>query len=140
MKKVLYIICGIVLTIVVILILMFTGVIPNIFVDRSDLICSRVYTKTETFKDEDYVVIKFNNRGFAKGGNKQSKFIYNDKESAQKDYEETKQALSEDKNSNVQLEDTTVIVNSPLELSLDQKEMNRKKIKKVYEDFGYECE
>ena len=140
MKKVIYIVGGSALIIVMVLILMFTGVLPNIFLDRSDLVCSRVYTEEINFKDMDFVTIKFNNKGIAKGGNKQSKFIYNDKESAQKDYEKTKEIMSEYKDVEIKIEDTTVILNTSLELSLDQEQMNRTKIKKAYEGFGYECE
>lgn len=138
-KKVIITFGSIIGAIALILILMFTGVIPNIFVDRSDLTCSRVYLKTEESECQNIVVIKFDNVGVVKGGTKQDKLIYNNEELALKSYDQLQKSIINPNNVEAKIEGKIITTNSILEISLDQKKMKKNKIKKVYEEFGYEC-
>lgn len=139
MKRKLYIVCSVVLIIMIIIILMFTGILPNIFVDRSDLVCSRIYIQTDAFTWYQDTVIKFNNKGFVKMGNVVNKNVYSDEKTALKNYEQLKNSITGEDEIDAKLENNILVTDNKIEISLEQEKMNKKEIKKVYEGYGYEC-
>lgn len=140
MKKVLYIIGSIVLVIVLILILMFTGVLPNIFLDRSDLVCSRIRMETDEYVWKEVAIIKFDNLALSKNGTEQTLFIYSDETLAKKDYDETKQNLLEYDDIRVELDGKIVSINKFLSLNSEEKNLKKEGVAKIYERYGYKCE
>ena len=133
-KIILIVISSIVLLIGVLLFLIFK---TNLFLDTSDLVCSRVYFENETMKQEDYIELYFNDWAIVKGGKKESHITYYDETLLQQSYEALKDGFEQD--DAIELKDNTIIVNTEIELALNQEGMNRKKIKETYKEYGYEC-
>ena len=123
-------------TLVLVFVLMFVGILPNVFLDRSNLICSRIYIENAQMKQEDYVEFTFDNRAIVKDGNKKSEIIYYDESLIQSSYEELKK-MEQEKNI-VELKENVIILSSSVEINKEDK-VKRKIMKKKYQEFGYAC-
>lgn len=135
-KKILIMVGSIIFVVGIILVLYFTGIIA----DKRDLICNRVYVETETMKEIDYTEIYFNNRGKVKEGKKVGKITYTDSVLAQESYNELVAENSLYGDSKITIEGNTISIEVPLDFGTNQEKMRRWKIKRDYEEYGYECE
>ena len=137
MRKGIIVVVGcIFLSLVFVLILMFIGVLPNVFLDRSDLVCSRIYIENDQMRQEDYVEFSFDNKAIVNKGTKKSEIIYYNESFVQSSYEELKKIEQHD--NMVELKDNIIIVSSSLEINKEDK-VKRKILKQKYQEYGYAC-
>ena len=137
MRKGIIVVVGcIFLSLVFVLILMFIGVLPNVFLDRSDLVCSRIYIENDQMRQEDYVEFSFDNKEIVNKGTKKSEIIYYNESFVQSSYEELKKMEQHD--NMVELKDNIIIVSSSLEINKEDK-VKRKILKQKYQEYGYAC-
>jgi len=121
------------------LILMFTGIIPNIFLDRTDLLCERIYYETEDVSEKEFVEIYFDNLARSKSGKKISEISYNNQDLAEQSFEQIKKEMVLENGETVKLNNKIITIESALELELNEISKKKKEIIKTYEGYGYAC-
>ena len=137
MRKAIIVVVGcIFLSLVAVLTLMFTGVLPNVFLDRSDLVCSRIYIENDQMKQEDYVEITFDNLAITNKGTEINEIVYYDESILQQSYDELKKI--EQYGSVVELKNNVIIISSSIEINKEDK-VKREIMKERYEEYGYAC-
>lgn len=135
-KIILIVISSIILLIGVLLFLIFK---TNLFLDTSDLVCSRVYVETESEKQIDKIVFNFKSDATVKKGLKQIEFIYKNHEDTNREYNDFLLNLADSYKISLNEKENTIIIVSeePLEESLLI--LKKQEIKLEYEGYGYEC-
>ena len=122
---------SIVLILITLLILMITNVIPNPFLDTSDLVCVR-----KNYNYDEIVTFKFDRLGKSVFSNKVDHLYFDTNEEADEYYNE----FSVDNSNLVKENDTTIIVNTPKDNEKEHYKKSRRKIKKLYTEYGFKCE
>ena len=143
MKKGIKILMGIVIFVIVLIVtyivLILQRVLPNPFLDTSDLYCYRDGTEYDAYKLNKYIVFSFDKWGIFVSGESQDHLVFNKEEDAKKKFDIFKDMFEESSEDILKLEDKTVILKGELDFSLDVNNMTRKQINERYSELGYEC-
>lgn len=143
MKKSLKILTTIIILLLVLLItyvvLIITKVIPNPFLDISDLYCYRDGVQYTDYKKDKYIIFSFDKWSNLKIGKVEEHLIYNDEELAKQEFSDLQELFNDYSNETLRLDDKTIIIEGELSNDEITRDMNKKQIKERYKEFNYEC-
>ena len=127
------------LIIIVVIVLILLGIIPNPFLDTSDLVCYETMYEDETVKEVLKNTFEFDKFGYFTIFNSEYTVKYNNLELAQNNYKD----LIENENIDAIIDENVVIVKNQIKADEYKSFLGkkRKEIKKIYEhEFFYDCE
>lgn len=139
-KIILSIVIFILLVVISLPILIIKNIIPNPFLDTSDLVCIMGRMEPDVYTHQNVVTIKFNKKAIVKDIKEEGKYTFHDSKTATLFYEEFRNSIGANYKEIISLDDKilTVKINST-DATDDMKKMLKKEIKIKYEEFGYEC-
>lgn len=136
--KVLLIILGfIVLIIGILVILVLKKIIPNPFLDTSDLVCSKEDEQVVWVENQN-TVISFDKWGYSKQLDEKTIYTFESEEVAKQYFNSAKESLSGG-SVVLKLEKNNVIFNIGKRKMSEIEKKTKKDIKLKYEGIGYEC-
>ena len=131
-------IISIVIIVLIIIFIVFKIIIPNILL-KTDLFCERISEDNVIYKNKIILTVAFNKKGLVDKVVKNDCFEYNKKSTAEQVFEEYKTQIGKEWENFIKLDNQTIIFIDNNFIVSDEKKLNKKLIKKRYEDLGYEC-